>query len=265
MSLASSADSRIDPGLLGVRAADSGDWELAAEWAKELGVALIDKRPQDSGVVLLAGHPAALELINPTHTPKPVVIDFTQPQCRQRLSSIAMRRDPLVKAIGLHRQRDLTVIDATAGLGHDGLSLAWLGAQVKWLESSPTLALVLRQAITIARSSDAQHLCATAHRLSLTPGRAELMLPHLEAPEVVYLDPMYPPASLRGAAGKEAQTLRALVGEADHASEQLLLEQARASARRRVVSKRPHRAPPLANHQPRRRIAGKSIRFDIYE
>lgn len=265
MHIAERDDNRQDPGLLGVQAGSEESCDLAAQWARMLRVPLLKERPQSTGVVLLAAVPGALELISTASSPKPLLIDFLYPPNRRRLSTISTRRDPLVKAVGLHRRRELTVIDATAGLGRDGLTLAWLGARVTWIESSPSLLVLLHQAIERAQQYGEPHLVETAQRLGLTPGRAESLLSRLAAADVVYLDPMYPPESMRGGAGKEAQTLRALLGAPDQECEQLLLEPALAKALRRVVVKRPQRAPPLANLPPAREMRGKSIRFDIYE
>lgn len=265
MHLTDRDDSNRDPGLLGVYAVNPDSQELAIGWAAALGVPVLDILPaQPPGVVLLAQHSAALQLINTADKPGPVNIDFTTAQTRRRLDGTSVRRDPLARAAGLHRRREVTIIDATAGLGRDGLVLAWLGAQVTWIELSPTLALLLHRAIEQARHCDTPQLAAVAQRLKVFHGDGASLLESLEPVDIVYLDPMYPPASMRGAAGKEAQTLRALNGGADHGEERLLLEQALMRSRRRVVVKRPNRAAPLANRQPTRSVRGKSIRFDIY-
>ncbi|MCG5548167.1 class I SAM-dependent methyltransferase [Halorhodospira halochloris] len=268
MHLADADDSRIDTGLLGVRAASAEKRDLAAQWAGQLGAQLLTGRPDDHGVVLIADQPAGLELITTQGRPKPVTVDFTAAQILRRLKGIAVRRDPLVKAIGLHRRRDLTVVDATAGLGRDGLVLAWLGAEVRWIESSPTLALMLNQAIELARDSalgGQERLREAVDRLKLLFGQAESILPSLSQADVVYLDPMYPLSSMRGGVGKEAQTLQALIGKPSPSGEELLIPRALSCAKQRVAVKRPLRASPLAGHRPTRHIAGKSIRFDIYE
>lgn len=60
------------------------------------------------------------------------------------------------------------IIDATAGLGHDGLLLAWCGAEVTLVERHPILALLLQ-------SAQQQALAAADPRLRLAAGRIRLV------------------------------------------------------------------------------------------
>ena len=81
-------------------------------------------------------------------------------------------------------------------------------------------------------------------------------------PEVVYLDPMYPHRTRAALVKKEMRALRRIVGE-DQDSPGLLAA-ALGCARRRVVVKRPRRAPTLAGPEPDARIEAPNTRFDIY-
>ena len=83
----------------------------------------------------------------------------------------------------------------------------------------------------------------------------------LEAPDVVYLDPMFPLRKRSALAKKEMRVLRRLVGDDEDAGE--LLEVARRAARRRVVVKRTPEAPPLAA-APTMSYRGKLVRYDVY-
>jgi 16S rRNA (guanine1516-N2)-methyltransferase len=106
---------------------------------------------------------------------------------------------------------------------------------------------------------------ASLHRAPrlLPVGDARAILPTLDpAPDVIYLDPMFPPKRRRSAAvSKELRLLRLLAGEDSDAHE--LFEVARRVARQRVVVKRPDHALPLAP-RPTVSYGGKLVRYDVY-
>jgi 16S rRNA (guanine1516-N2)-methyltransferase len=156
-----------------------------------------------------------------------------------------------------------TVIDATAGLGRDAFLLAHKGYRVIAIERSPVIAALLEDGIKRAMSSPElkEMLC---DRLRLVVGDARVFLrqiPLAEAPDVVYLDPMFPPRTKSAKVKKESTVLRCIVGNDEDAGE--LLEAARGIARRHVVVKRMRPSPPIAPGVTRT-YQGKSTRYDIY-
>ncbi|MCA9285948.1 MAG: class I SAM-dependent methyltransferase [Phycisphaerales bacterium] len=169
------------------------------------------------------------------------------------------RRQPLAKAIGTGVA---SIVDATGGLGEDSLLLACLGWSVTVFERSAALAALLDDGVNrLRQGGDA--IAAAAARISVIEGDARLLLPSMERrPDVVYLDPMFPPKRRSSALPPKAmQLLRALVGDDPDAAEMLAL--ARTVATRRVVVKRPDHAAPLAEGA----IAehgGKLVRYDVY-
>lgn len=173
------------------------------------------------------------------------------------------RRQLLARAVGLHRRAGLRILDATAGFGRDGYTLAALGARVDMAERHPLLLRLLedaqRRALADPRTADA------ARRIRLIAADASELLrrpPAQETPyDVIYLDPMYPEEG--GAMPrKEMQFLRELTGGDPDAD--ALLEPARRAARQRVVVKRPRTAPCLAGAEPAYRLRGTQARFDVY-
>jgi len=82
------------------------------------------------------------------------------------------------------------------------------------------------------------------------------------APDVVYLDPMFPHRQKSALVKKEMRVFQQLVGSDDDANR--LLELARCIARKRVVVKRPDYAPFMAEQKPVSSIKTKNHRFDIY-
>lgn len=192
--------------------------------------------------------------------PGPVRADWLAADIRQRIAG--GRKQPLARAVGLHRHRRLHVVDATAGLGRDGVVLAALGAQVTLCERSSVLVYLLRQARARA-ALDPGMGAWIGHRLAIYAGDACNYLRIAEAaPDVVYLDPMYPLRAKHALAKKEMRLLRLLVG--DDADAGALLHAARAAARRRVVVKRAPKASDLAGQAPQLRYTGKQARYDVY-
>ncbi|HAS61637.1 MAG TPA: 16S rRNA methyltransferase, partial [Vibrio sp.] len=89
--------------------------------------------------------------------------------------------------------------------------------------------------------------------------------PQFIAPDVVYLDPMYPhPENKKKSAlvKKEMRVFQSLVGADTDAD--ALLEPALMLATKRVVVKRPDYAEWLNQHQPSMAIETKKNRFDVY-
>ena len=162
--------------------------------------------------------------------------------------------DPLLRALG---SRSSSVIDTTAGLGTDTAQIAASGKMVQALEVHPVLHALLADALVhcshpkIRRSIKLQRGDAVTWLETASP-----------QPDVIYLDPMYPPSKGNAAPRKEVQILRKLC-EHDPVSDQKLLEAAMRQARYRVVVKRPHHAPPLLPGR-RGNTRGKLVRFDIY-
>jgi 16S rRNA (guanine1516-N2)-methyltransferase len=221
--------------------------EPAASLARDLGLPLIDS-PSPDYDLLLAWTGARLELRD-NRNPRvgPVAADFSALARQRRLTA----RDPLVRAIGKQAR---FVVDATLGLGVDAWRLAAHGYEVLGIERQPAVAALVRDALDRA---------GTTVGLRMITGNAQAILPTLDpAPDVVYLDPMFPPKRRRSAAiSKEMRLLRLLAGEDTDACE--LLEIARHVARQRVVVKRPDHAAPLAP-KPTVSYGGKLVRYDVY-
>lgn len=157
------------------------------------------------------------------------------------------------------------VVDATAGLGVDAAALARAGLDVTMIERDPVMHALLRDALDrLTRSADPERR-SLADRLRLLEGDAAHVLPHIApAPDVVYLDPMYP-AARGGAKRRSMAWLRDLLeisGE-EGEDDRELLAAARRAAVRRVVLKRPVKAPLLAPGSSGS-VRGRTTRFDLY-
>jgi 16S rRNA (guanine1516-N2)-methyltransferase len=221
--------------------------EHAASLARELNLPLVDSDSPDYDL-LLAWTGTRLELRD-NRDPRvgAVYVDFAR-AARQRT---LVARDPLVRAIG---RQTRFVVDATLGLAGDAYLLARYGYEVLGIERNPALVALIDDALVRA---------GQAVGLRLMTGDARSILPSLDpAPDVVYMDPMFPPKRRASSAvRKELRLLRLLVGEDIDAQE--LFNVARRVARQRVVVKRPDHAPPLEAN-PTVSYGGKLVRYDVY-
>ncbi len=195
--------------------------------------------------------------------PGPVSADFSSGDIRRRIHG--GRHQPLARACGLHRDRHLRILDATAGLGRDGLVLAGLGCEVTLLERAPLVAALLQDGLARAsRDPVIGHWLPQRVRLiQIDAFEYFRQQPQLQLQyDVVYLDPMYPDSDRRALSKKEMQILRLLAG--DDADADRLLEAALVHAQRRVVVKRPPKSPSLGGVTPDHQLTSNRARYDVY-
>ena len=244
---------------------DSVDSEYAKRLAKKwqftyLGhIAAASKQPELEFILQMHHH--ALELCK-LDEPKlgAIKVDFVEGAVAHRRKFGGGRGQDIAKAVGLKHGFTPHVLDATAGLGRDAFVLAGLGCKLTLLERMPVVAALLDDGIERAKLNhevaDIANNMQLIHGVPL--GEVDLAL----APDVVYLDPMYPHREKSAAVKKEMRIFQSLVGEDLDADD--LLEPALALAKYRVVVKRPSYAPPLANKKPSMSINMKKNRFDVY-
>jgi len=195
---------------------------------------------------------------------EPMSLDWDSADIRRRIQ--AGRKQLLPRALGLHKKPDLQIVDATAGLGRDGFTLAALGATVTLVERQPMIAALLRDARE--RALQLPHLSQAAQRVRIVESDA---LPWLRQAgqqsdhppiDAVHLDPMYPDDGKRALPQKAMQMLRALTGGDADADQ--LLQAALASGARRVAIKRDAKAGWLGGLKPAHQLSGTQARYDIY-
>lgn len=241
------------------------DPTAAAALAATLALPLVPDPVATGFTHLLVLTPERLELRElGSDAPGPVYADFVTGAVAHRRRFGGGRNQPLARAVGLKSGAAPTVVDATPGLGRDAFVLAWLGCTVGLVERSPIIAALLRDGLRrAARDPDIGPLVEARLRLTVADGRAYVReLAEDQRPDVIYLDPMYPHRQKSARVGKEMRLLRQLVGDDSDAPE--LLAVALAGTRRRVVVKRPRRAPALAGPPPSFHIVAPNTRFDVY-
>lgn len=194
-------------------------------------------------------------------------VDFLAGANRHRLNFGGGKGQQLAKAVGLdHSKFSPHIADLTAGLGRDAFAMASLGARVSMVERHPVVHALLADGLARAQQAPdkAPAVAAIIDRLSCVAGEGEAALreERIAPPDIIYLDPMFPPRSKSAKVKKEMQIFHRLIGFDDNGEK--LLAAALEYARYRVVVKRPLHAPSLGGEKPALSLRGKSIRFDLY-
>ena len=200
---------------------------------------------------------------------------------QRRVVSAGRKSELLLQAAKI--TSDSTVIDATAGFGHDSLILASTGAQVIMLEQQPLMALLLlAEQLRMNTLPNWQKLMSRLQIINTDALSSFAMLQaeaidDPKAIDVVYLDPMFPEDSYqdsktgKGAkVGKHMQALHQLACPPTPEEEMELLQSAQAVVSQsaqtsgRVIVKRPQFAPQLAHQSASESWHNEAVRFDGY-
>lgn len=232
--------------------------EAARDWARRLGLPF----GGTAGYALQLG-PEGLQLalLGP-EAPGPVRVDFVAGAAAHRRQFGGGSGQMIARAVGIQPGIRPSILDATAGLGRDAFVLAGLGCDVTLIERHPLIAALLEDGLSRARG-DAVIGSVVARMRLLAGNSIELMRAWKgEAPQVVYLDPMFPHRDKSALVKKEMRLFRPLVGDDDDAP--ALLDAALALASHRVVVKRPRKAQGVGGVAPAYALEGNSSRFDIY-
>ncbi|MDR1367167.1 MAG: class I SAM-dependent methyltransferase, partial [Candidatus Accumulibacter sp.] len=191
----------------------------------------------------------------------PIRVDFVSGGAAYRRRYGGGAHQMIAKAVGLKPGIRPSVLDATAGLGRDAFVLASLGCTLTLVECQPIVAVLLEDGWK--RALEASETAPIIARMRLICADAISLMRTWRnvPPQVVYLDPMFPPRVKTAQVKKEMRLFRSLANEDDSPD---LLEAALALASNRVVVKRPRKASPIAGTSPKYAMEGRSSRFDIY-
>ena len=188
-----------------------------------------------------------------------------------RLKRASIKSEMIARACNIAEKPSL--IDATAGLGHDTLLMACLGAEVSLIERHPILFTLLEDSKTQAENDPFLSKVVSRIQLIFADSSEYLNQAILDNKkvDVVYLDPMFPQRDQNQQAikkqaqvKKQMQLLHMLLpedGEMDLGDHLLVLAQQIA---KRVVVKRPRLAVFLNDQQPDHQWQGDACRFDAY-
>lgn len=193
------------------------------------------------------------------HQQKPFYLDFCQGKSYYRFQQRNAHKELLAHTLG--KEKDISILDATAGLGRDCFILATLGYELTALERSPLIYLLLKDALERASKHPTLSNVIKNIRLIHADSKTWLSPNSAQKPDVIYLDPMFPIRKKNALVKKEMMLMQHLLNDEDDGS---LLIWALACAKKRVVVKRPRLSHYLGGKMPHFSKIGKSIRFDIY-
>ena len=212
--------------------------------------------------------------VNPTASPTRV--DFSDEALQYRLQT-SKRSEGLLKAIGLDKYSlPLKVMDATAGLGTDAYIMAAMGCTVTMFEKSAVIAALLEDGLARAQAAidpairmhvggmslnfvDAgDYLASILDSCAVSPDNSD----QFEKPDVIYLDPMFPPRQKTAKVKKDMALLQKILPINEDID--LLLEKALVCAEKRVVLKRPGKLSKQASPKPDFQVPGKSCHFQVF-
>lgn len=179
---------------------------------------------------------------------------------QKRIVTAGKNTELLLKAAKL--TADMQVIDGTAGFGVDGLILASTGASVVLIEQNPLLFLMLiAEKAKMSQNPNWQKLM---QRLDIRYGDSGDIIQNMDKVNLIYLDPMFPNDSYKGAVNKNMQVLHSFVA-APTLAEELALFDIVSKQCEKLIIKRPISAPDFAKKSPNQSLHNDVIRFDKYD
>lgn len=244
---------------IGVIADQDCDTEIAAKLATRLRLPLVIDEKGWRALLRVRSHRLELYSASDRDLQQGVWVDFATGRVQHR------RRQPgrelLVKAVKIKNKVQPYILDATGGLGRDAFLLASHGFRVHIIEKNVVIAALLedglRRAAQIAETSE------VCRRITFCAGDSVTILGRLSPkPDVVYLDPMFPPRTKSAKVKKDLQLLQCIQGEEGDLEE--LLRAARSVHPQKIVVKRPVKGDPIAGPQPDYCLKGRTVRFDVY-
>ena len=245
---------------LAILCADPAYTEKSQVLAAQLGVSLypeVDKfTPED---FFLTYRDDCLKLIDKELLKKGGLMVDIEPRPGEQRSWPAPKEGALAQAIG---RKTKTVIDATTGWAQDSLHIFRMGYELTCIERSPVMLELLADAFLRLEQLDWVKSLALPVP-ELMPGNAIELLPLLaQAPDCIYIDPMFPAKRKKSALPKKAMLiLRDLLG--DDMDREALFEAALQVAAKKVVVKSPDYAEPLGG-KPAQSFKSKLLRYDVY-
>ncbi len=234
--------------------------EIARKVAQNLGLSFVPTL-DTSFTLYLVLTPYRWQLqASGSNAPGPNYVNFVGGALGHRVRFGGIRQ-LIGRAIGVSSKKTLRVFDVTAGWGRDACVLAYMGCDVLMLESSPIMAVLLRDGLKRA-IQDIDFAQLKLRLLEVDSLYYLQTLSQLEYPDVIYIDPMFPPLKKTAAVKKDLYLLRQLVDK-NH-DNLALFHLACKIAKKRVVIKRHRHLHTIDSLKPDLVFSGKTIRFDVY-
>lgn len=179
------------------------------------------------------------------------------------------KKQAIARAAGTSYNKELTVVDATCGLGTDTFVLAYLNCKVLAIERNIKIAKLF--ATRIAAAANNPILAKAARNIVLFTGDSrqivdEILEKYNITPDVIYLDPMFKHKT-SAAPNKLIQNIQQILTkeqEPQSIQDDNLLNIMLQTSVKKIIVKRSRMSPYLENIKPNFSIPGKANRFDIY-
>ncbi|MCF7970420.1 MAG: class I SAM-dependent methyltransferase [Methylococcaceae bacterium] len=229
---------------------------LADRLAVPLYFSADKKTPED---FFLSWRDGCLKLLDKELLKKGGLTVDIEPRNGEQRSWPAPKDGALAHAIG---RKTKTVVDATTGWAQDSLHIFRMGYELRCIERSPIMLALLSDAFERLEQLDwVQRLNLSAPKL-IAGNAIEVLAGLTEAPECIYIDPMFPPKRKKSALPKKSMLiLRDLLG--DDMDKEALFSAAMQTTAKKVVVKSPDYAEPLGG-EPSESFKGKLLRYDVY-
>lgn len=206
--------------------------------------------------------------------PSPVVVNFESSESQHLRKSLG-KNQPLPKAIGVGKGVQC-IWDLTFGLGKDAFALHCLGLNVVGFEANPWIFALARDGLLRLQDSKNSDAVENNMKLIFQDSRQLFQEKNFEIlsdikgkygqPDVLYWDPLFSSAEKQSASSKEMLLLHIFNEGVDSTTGiEEAIENSFSFAKKRVVVKRPLKGKFLTLRKPNYAIAGKSIRFDVYQ
>ena len=206
-------------------------------------------------------------------------VDFLSGRFLHRIKTSGYKSD-LAKACSIKPHQTNRVLDLTAGLGIDAVSLACLGADLTLLEREAAVFSILQDGIqraatysfddSVEQGNDLLQIKrvvdAVNQRIKLLPQQDSFKYLLQCKPgefDCIYFDPMFPERIKTAKVKIAMQVFHKVVGF-DFEQDERILNLAREKAGKRVVVKRSKQAEFIGGVKPSYSIKLKALRYDIY-
>lgn len=177
--------------------------------------------------------------------------DFKEYKDYHNKCNYSISKEPLAKALMIKGNDNSRVIwDTTCGTGKDSVLIQHFGSKVISFERNLNVYLLLQ---------DAKRRFDLGFEIFFGDARNYA---HLERPDVIYYDPMYPSKKKSALPRKEMRIFKEIVGDDPDSVE--FLTWAKTFAKDRVVVKRPLEAQAIEG-TPTASYKGKSTKYDMYK
>jgi len=167
------------------------------------------------------------------------------------LSRASKPKGPLGKAIGLDKNKHISLVDGMLGSGTDTLLMLSWGVRITAFERSPAIYLI--------NWFEHQKFIKNNPRIHFDLQFGDVRECSISA-DVLYLDPMYPHTRNKRLSKKEMQFFNLLAGKDTDENE--VFDWAMEQDFKRVVIKRPPKAEVYG--KPTHSYESKSVRYDMY-